>query len=369
MTAPRIRVWVEEVQPPNVLLFTWKLPEDEDLDPDEAFATVLRSLEEADGVKRAEPSDEGVEVEIDPDATTRYKLASAIRSGLAPDDPEANVDPTRTRVWAEDLASNKMRLTWFEPDKAAETPEPEDRRAVAARLAVTQGVKSAYPDPEGVLITYEPERLDRGGLAEVVRTSLGDRRPLRDRADELLKRAPTYGNLARKLAMDDRVSPLPDAAKQAIASRGAGGSGRNVAARTALRFVPGAVWITRIQTLLPMLTELSKWSREADPEIVDQHLASVGLDREMLRADTITAHEIKLFARDSAFETGAEIGEKASAGARQAISAGRGFVETIRESIRENARENSDDDDGSDAEAGAAERKITNDETGQTGSP
>ncbi len=247
----------------------------------------------------------------------------------------ANIENLKTRVWAEDLTATEMRITWEMPGSDDGGEDRHQRRRVAAWLTVVPGVSSASIDDDSVRVRYAPDTLDSGTLGDEVRGAVHDDTPLRQRSDELLKRAPTYGNLARKLALDDRISPLPGAAKQAVAARAKGGGGRGTAVRTAARFIPGATLITRIQMLVPMLTELSTWSREADPEIVEQHLASVKLDRDTLRRDTITAHEIRYYARDSAVETASALGAKASAGARQAISAGREMISSMREAYDE----------------------------------
>lgn len=334
MGAHRIRVWVEEVEPPTKLLFTWTPADDnEPIDTGELADIVFAALDGTDGVVHVEPQEDGVLVEIDPELTTRYDLATVIRHAIDPDHTARDETDVQIRVWAEDLTATRMRITWFDRDAGVEAPEPPERRKVAAWLMVQDGVQSARPDPEGVVVRYDPERLDRGAVGDTVRSAVRSTSPLRERSDQLLKRAPTYGNLARKLAMDDRISPLPGAARQAAHSRMAGG-GRNAAMSTAARFIPGAALISRIHTLAPMLTELSQWSRESDPEIVEEHLSSVGLDRDTLRSDTITAHEIRMFAQESASEKTAELGVKASEGARNAISAGRGFLSQMRASMQ-----------------------------------
>lgn len=334
MATHRIRVWVEEVEPPTKLSFTWTPADDaEPQDAGEIADLVYSALRDADGVLHAEPQDDGVLVDIDPELTTRYDLATVIRHAVDPEHKAQKESDVQIRVWAEDLTASRMRITWFDRDSGVEAPEPPERRKVAAWLIVQDGVRAARPDPEGVVVRYDPERLDRGAVRDTVRSAVRSTSPLRERSDQLLKRAPSYGNLARKLAMDDRISPLPGAARQAAHSRMAGG-GRSTAMSTAARFIPGAALISRIHTLAPMLTELSQWSRESDPEIVEEHLGSVGLDRDTLRSDTITAHEIRMFAQESASEKTAELGVKASEGARHAISAGRDFLSQMRASMQ-----------------------------------
>lgn len=334
MTSDRVRVWVEEIEPPTKLLFTWTIPAEDEAEAASTSQQVYEALRESTGVNHAEWQDDGVLVEIDPDQASRYVLASLIRLTIDPTVGDDGHGLSRIRVWAEDLTATELRITWFDRESEEENQPSFERRRVAGWIAVQPGVRSVRLDPEGVLVRYDPERLDRGRIGDHVRSAVNDTTPLRERADLLLKRAPTYGNLARKLALDDRISPIPGAAKQAASARAAGGMGGNMAMRTAMRFVPGAALIGRIHTLVPLLMELSRWSREADPEIVDQHLGSVGLDRETLKADTITAHEIRLYARDSASETTAELGEMASAKARQALSKGREFFGTMRDSMQ-----------------------------------
>ena len=347
MNATRYRVWVEELKPPAVLRFSWQVPAEYPLDEDATAELVQAAVAECAGVVSTDQHDDGLMVEIDPGQISRYDLAHTIRTALAPNDAAQALDTPSLRVWAEDLSKTEMRITWGEPSEVAGDSDRRQRRRVAASLTVLAGVRSATLDAAGVVVKYEPERLERSVLGDTVRKALDDETPLRERADELLKRATTYGNLARKLALDDRISPLPNAAKQAVAARAAGGGGSNVAIRTASRFIPGATLIARVQTLLPLLTELSKWSREADPEVVDGHLASVGLDRETLRRDTITAHEIRFYARDSAAEHASAIGERASAGARQALATGKDMLASMREAIDSSGKQassTSDDD-------------------------
>ncbi len=333
MSMPRVRVWAEEVQPPDLLRFTWSLPED--LECADPHTTVWQALTSLDGVLSAKRDEDGMLVEIDVESVTRYDLAAAIRTALAPEAETRAVEAHRIRVWAEDLSPTEMRVTWQMPDVQAPEEERSQRRRVAAWLTVTAGTRSASPEADAVRVRYDPQALERAAVGDDVRRALSDDVPFRQRADELMKRAKIYGNLAGKLALDDRISPLPDAAKQAAAAQRSGGPGGNMAMRTAARFVPGAGLITRIQTLLPVLTELSKWSRENDPEIVESHLASVGLDRATLRQDTVTAHEIKFYARDSASETAAVLGEKASAGARQALATGREMFASFKQALEQ----------------------------------
>lgn len=328
------RVWAEEVEPPSTLRFTWLISGDDE--PEDHTDVVAAALRDTAGVVEVSRDAEGLLVVIDPEQVTRYRLAATIRRALgvgAPklDDPA----PSVARVWAEDLAEDRMRITWARTDDGERGDEPEARRRVAAWLAAMAGVRSTQPDDEGVLVRYHPDQLDRAAVGNAVRNALADDVPLRQRADDLLRRAPTYGKLAQRLAMDERVSPLPEAAKQALASRGRGGVVGASARTTAMRFIPGATMISRIQTLLPVLQELSTWSRDADPEIVEEHLASVGLTREVLKQDTVTAHEIRFYARDFASEATSELADRAAQGARRALATGKHVIAAVRESAAE----------------------------------
>jgi hypothetical protein len=122
-----------------------------------------------------------------------------------------------------------------------------------------------------------------------------------------------------------------------------------------MRFIPGAALISRVQALIPVLQELSNWSRESDPAIVEEHLASVGLTRDQLQRDTVTAYEIRFYARDFASEATAQLSERARSGAKQAVSTGRELLASVRESVE--ARSHSqDDEDRDDPEKPAGRR-------------
>ena len=338
MNEPAIRVWVEELESPSVLRFTWEAPADAAPDGIDPRDEILTLLAETAGIARADKDDEAIVVEIVPGDVNRYDIASVIRSALSP--PVYDPEPRQTvRVWAEDLSPTRLRLTWLNVDATDRQDARAERRRVAAHLLAERGIRSASPGNEGVAVEYDVEELDRAGLGRVVRAGVQVTAPLRERVDGLTRRATTYGNLGRKLALDDRISPIPGAAKQAASSRGAAGPSGNAVSRTALKFVPGATLISRAQTLLPVLTELSKWSRESDPEIVEAHLQSVGLDRATLKRDTITAHEVRFYAQDVAAEAASSLGARATTGAKRAIVAGRDLLSTVKTSMASQAGE------------------------------
>ncbi len=333
------RVWAEEINSPTMWRFTWQFEGDVVEPPDDHLQDVARALRETDGVVEVEHDDGGLIVVIEPEMVTRYQIATRIRQALGakPAEPLAVIEVAR--VWAEDLAEDRMRVTWARALEGSDGPGPAERRRVAAWMAAMPGARSVAIDGEGVLVRYYPDLLQRDAIGRTVRDALTDDVPLRQRADDLMHRATTYGNLARKLAMDDRVSPLPEAAKQAVASRGRGASSGAMTRSAALRFIPGAVMISRIQMLLPVLQELSTWSRDADPAIVEEHLSSVGLTRDVLLRDTITAQEMRYYARDFAGDATAELTDRASKGARQALSASRDMLASVRESVNSRNRQ------------------------------
>lgn len=325
-----LRIWAEDLEQENTIRFTWKWLEAPELDPEDDAASIVSALAALDGVHSAEKDDDGVVVEFDPALVTRVGLADAIREALGASKPEPvrEVDDTRVRVWAEDLSAESVRLTWQTPEWMGERDEPSDRRRVAAWLMIQPEVRSARLDGDGVLVTYQPDEMQRRKLAELVRSALAIEEDLKTRANGLVKRAPVYGNLARKLALDERISPIPDAARQAAARRG--NPAMTAGRQTALRMIPGGLLISRIQTLLPVIQSLMAWSQEAPPEVVEEHLASVGLDRQTLEADNATAQEARLFARDFASEKAAELTDRAAVNARKAIDFGRDWIESRR---------------------------------------
>jgi hypothetical protein len=69
---------------------------------------------------------------------------------------------------------------------------------------------------------------------------------------------------------------------------------------------------------VPVLRALSNWSREASPDVVDEHLGRVGLSREQLDADLATSHEAIAFAKDYAASKASRAVSVASSAAQQA---------------------------------------------------
>lgn len=227
------------------------------------------------------------------------------------------------RVWAQEKAHGRVIVTWEWVDPVDENRDVDadaEARAVAATIGVLRGVSSATPAEDGVLIEYDPEVVARQEIATALRSALTQEADLRTRANALLKRAPAYANLARAMAMDERVSPVPAAARQAAASRG------NPLRSTPLRMIPGFPLISQLPTILPVLRSLSTWSRDAPPEVVDAHLNAAGLTRAQIDRDLATAHETAAFARAYATEKATMIATKATSAAVQARDAAQEWV-------------------------------------------
>lgn len=235
------------------------------------------------------------------------------------------MDTTSLRVWSEEREPGLVHLTWQWPDDAGERDFAADRRAVASAIGVRQRVKSAIPEGNGVLVRFDPEEMEKKELAEVLRATLAIEADLKTRSNEMVRRVPTYLNLAQRLALDERVSPLPDAARSMTHRRGM--------SRAALPFqmVPGFRLITRLHTILPVLQSLASWSRDAPPEVVESHLSSAGLSREQLDLDHATADEMMLFAREFSGEKASQVGRKAGELTSQASVIGREWWGKARE--------------------------------------
>lgn len=225
------------------------------------------------------------------------------------------------RVWAQEKAPGRVIVSW-------ECVEPEghdrdvdaDTRAVAATIGILKGVDSATPTEDGVLIEFDPDVASKQEIATALRSALTQESDLKTRANALLKRAPAYANLARAMAMDERVSPVPAAARQAAAGRA------NPLRSTPLRMIPGFPLISQLPTLLPVLRSLSTWSRDAPPEVVDAHLNAAGLTRAQIDRDLATAHETAAFARTYATEKATQVAAKATSVAVQARDAAQEWV-------------------------------------------
>jgi hypothetical protein len=234
------------------------------------------------------------------------------------DQPEQSERNHRSRVWAEVREDGHALLTWKRADPVPEGTDPaSDARAVAATIGVMVGVSSATTAEGGVIVSYDPDKVSRQQLAGAVRAALSLDADLKTRGNEMMKRVPAYLGLAKSLALDERVSPVPEAARQAAAARGT-----SVRAAGALpmasRFIPGLPLITRMQTLVPVLRALGSWSREASPEAVNEQLDKAGLTRDQLDRDLATAQEAVAFARDYATEAAGKAATAATAAMIQA---------------------------------------------------
>ncbi len=332
MNEQAVRVWAEEVDPPSLLRMTWRMQSATAVKG--AYgAEIVEALRSGVGVLSVveEDSEDALLVTIDAEMTSRYRLAEIIRQTILRASGEPLEIDVGIRVWAEHLDEDRMRITWTqEAGSEPDTNEISQRRRVAAWIGVLPAVISSTPDPDGVLVRYDPLNLNRSMVRDIVIKSISDNDSLRSRTDDLMRRSPTYANLARKLALDSRTSPIPSAAKQAASSSGTQGFAGSKMRSTALRFIPGATTVTRIHMMLPMLRELSSWSRNTDPAVVDEHLRAVGLSRGQLQRDTVTATEIQFYARDYAGETTKQIADRASIGAKMAYSMGQNALTSIR---------------------------------------
>lgn len=340
----QLRIWAEELQSEpaaagspsedaevrQTFRITWRWEDASEHGTSSERQTVATALHGQPGVISSEPNGEGVVVTIDPEDVTRKAIAVTIREALDADEPPPEItDPGTMRVWAEELDGDAVRLTWKTTETMGERDFPADRRAVAARIGIQPAVQEARTDPDGVVVRYDPEQIDRPQIAALVRTALSNDQDLKTRANLLVKRAPVYGKLARSAGADDRISPLPDAARQAFQSRG------NPAVSTAGRVIPGFRLISRIQTFLPVIQALSRWSKEAPPEIVDEHLAGAGLTRQILEEDHATAQEAKLFAREITGEKAEEWTQRAASATTRAVNAGRDWLDQRRELVED----------------------------------
>jgi hypothetical protein len=192
-----------------------------------------------------------------------------------------------------------LRLTWEWTDAGGERDADADARAVAAVVGVLEGVESATPDVTGVLVELGPEPAKRADLATAARKALaGD--DLRTRAATLAKRIPAYANLAKSLALDDRVSPMPEVARQAATRRS-----------SPMRMIPGLQLVSQVTTILPVLTSISSRSRDASPEVVTEHLTAAGLSREIVDSDLATAREATAFVKSYTADTAMKVASRA----------------------------------------------------------
>lgn len=225
------------------------------------------------------------------------------------------------RVWAEQLGENQVLLTWAWDEAAGSMRDIDaDRRAVAATVSVLPGITTSEVAADGVTVQYDSEQTSKVDIAAAVRSALTQPDDLRTRANGLMRRAPAYISLARALALDERVSPVPEAARQAAT--------RSTSPSTLpLRFVPGFPLISKVIGILPVLGTLSSWSREASPEVVAEHLTSTGLSREQIDVDLATARECVEFARRFAGDKAGQAATRAATAIARARSVTREWVQ------------------------------------------
>lgn len=235
------------------------------------------------------------------------------------------MDTTNLRVWAEEREPGLIYLTWQWPETVEGRDHAADRRAVASAFHVRQRIEFGKPEGDGVLIRYLPEEIDKAEIAAILRSTLAIDADLKARGNELMRRIPTYLNLAQRLALDERISPLPGAARNMAHRQGVPRAG------LPLQMIPGFRLISRLHTILPVLQGLASWSRDAPPDVVENHLASAGLSREQLDLDHATAQEMMLFAREVSSEKAGQVGRKAGELTSQAAVLGKQWWEKARE--------------------------------------
>ena len=189
------------------------------------------------------------------------------------------VDPIR--VWAEAQAGDQVLLTWEAPESRG-INRVAGNRAIVAMLEVQHGVTAVEALDSGLRVTFDAAQTTPPDLAAALRSAL-EQPDLTSRLRDVLTRGPSYLTLARSASMDDRVSPLQEIRRQSMQ--------RNTPAAAITRFVPGAQLITRAQTLVPVLQALSSWSRDASPEVVQEHFSAAGLERSQLDRDLATVRE------------------------------------------------------------------------------
>jgi hypothetical protein len=221
------------------------------------------------------------------------------------------------RVWAEEREGSELLLTWEWPaDEASERDHDSDARSAAAMISVHDGVHSAAPGDGGVIVVFDSDRISKQAIAAAIRSALALDEDLRSRSNSLLKRLPKYASLAASLALDERLSPVPEVARQTALRRTA----------TPLRVIPGFPLISQLHSLIPMLRSLRSWSRTAAPEDVEQHFVKAGLSRDQLDRDLATALEALAFARSYAMDTATKVAARAATAATQARSITRDWV-------------------------------------------
>ncbi|MCO5175787.1 MAG: hypothetical protein M9890_02290 [Thermomicrobiales bacterium] len=233
---------------------------------------------------------------------------------------------SRIRVWAEQRGENQLLMTWTWDESVGSTRDTDaDRRSVAATVSVLGGILASDANDDGVLVQYDSEQIAKADIAAAVRSALTQPDDLRTRANGLMRRAPAYISLARSLALDERVSPMPEAARQ-VATRSTAPS------TLPLRFVPGFPLISKVIGILPVLGTLSRWSREASPEVVAEHLTEAGLTRDQIDVDLATARESVEFARRFAGDKAGQAATRAASAIARARSVTRDWVHQHTES-------------------------------------
>ena len=146
------------------------------------------------------------------------------------------------RVWAEERKGDTLLLTWEWPEGTdAGRDRAADARAAAATIGVRPGVLAAEVSPRWRRSDLSTRVISKAELAAALRAALALESDLKTRANELFKRAPAYARLAKSLALDERVSPVPQAARGAAEAR------RN---SMPLRMVPGFSLVSQLPTLI-----------------------------------------------------------------------------------------------------------------------
>lgn len=228
------------------------------------------------------------------------------------------------RVWAEEREGSEILLTWEWQDNERERRDHDaDRRTVAATISVLGGVVSTAPHDAGVTVVYDPDVVTRAEIAAALRSALALEDDLRTRSNDMLRRIPKYATLAASIALDDRLSPVPEVARQTALRRAAGPT----------RIIPGFPLLTQIHTIIPMMRSLSSWSRTASPEEVELHFRKVGLSREQLDRDLATSQEAIAHARAQASATTAAMTARATDAASQARTRTREWLRRQQEKL------------------------------------
>jgi hypothetical protein len=188
-------------------------------------------------------------------------------------------------------------------------------------VGVLEGVISASPADDGVVAVCDPAKVNRQEIAAALREALSLEDDLKTRSNDLLKRLPKYATLAASIALDDRMSPVPEVARQTALRRTKGPR----------RLIPGFPLLTQIHTLIPMMRSLSTWSRTASPDDVELHFQKVGMSRKQFNRDLATAHEAMAYAKAQAVAATAAITARATTTAGQARTFTRDWIQKQQE--------------------------------------